>query len=800
MINRSGGLGSPAFMKKKQNTRGPKKTKKTRSQKQIVSFLDEFKSEIATFFEINNEQPFELHQLHTHFDADDHKLRLIFNGLLEELIEEGRVKRTEEGLYATNVSANVLIGKVEHVNKNYAFVVLDTPPSEKTPLSENTDVWVDTDDLRGAIDGDTVRITLFSDYRSGRRREGRVEEIIERGRTEFVGEVELWPKYGIVTVDNRRIYEDVYIPEAKLKNAQDGDKVLLRITQYPTRSRRMEGEVLEVLGKAGTHETEMHAILAEFGLPYHFPEEVNAESEAISEVITADEIARRRDMREVLTFTIDPADAKDFDDALSVQLLENGNYEIGVHIADVTHYVRPDTALEREAYARATSVYLVDRTIPMLPEKLSNNLCSLRPHEDKLTFSVVLEMNAEAKIVNEWFGRTVIHSDKRFTYEEAQEVLEWAARPEGEAADTVPPLTEPSEEALRYMPALTMLNALAHKLRDARFAKGAINFETTEVKFKLDENGKPLGIYTKVRKDAHKLIEEFMLLANKRVPEFIYRQSKDKAAPNTMIYRIHEEPDMEKLRVFAAFAGRLGYKLKVENEKLAAQSLNQLMADLEGKPEQNALEQLAIRTMAKARYSTEDVGHFGLAFRRYSHFTSPIRRYPDMMAHRLLQHYLDQKPSPERAEYEPACKHSSAREQLAANAERASIKYKQVEFMASMEPNRIWDGIITGVTEFGIFVEITETASEGLIRMNDLTDDYYELDKENYRLVGQRSKRFYTFGDAVKVKVKETNISRRSMDLILADATPVRSASSGKKERTFQRKTASKRSTERKRK
>jgi ribonuclease R len=393
----------------------------------------------------------------------------------------------------------------------------------------------------------------------------------------------------------------------------------------------------------------------------------------------------------------------------------------------------------------------------MLPEKLSNNLCSLRPNEDKLTFSVVFELNENAKIVNEWFGRTVTHSDKRFTYEEAQEVLEAAARGE--------------EAAGPFAKELTLLNQLAYKLRDERFAKGAVNFETTEVKFRLDENGKPLGLYTKIRKDAHKLIEEFMLLANKRVPEYIYRKSKNKEQPNTMVYRIHEEPDMEKLRMFAAFASRLGYKMKLDDEKVVAKSLNQLMSELEGKPEQNALEQLAIRTMAKARYSTEDVGHFGLAFRRYSHFTSPIRRYPDMMAHRLLQHYLDGKPSPDRAEYEPACKHSSSREQLAANAERASIKYKQVEFMASMDPERVWDGIITGVTEFGLFVEITETASEGLVRMNDLNDDFYELDKENYRLVGKRTQRFYTFGDTVKVKVKDTNISRRSMDLTLAETT-----------------------------
>ncbi|MFN4147109.1 MAG: ribonuclease R [Runella sp.] len=748
-------------MNKRKNTKAPKTTKK-KATRHAVSFLEEFKSEIATFFEINNEQSHNLPQLYEHFDAEDGKMRLIFDGLLAELVEDGQVLRTSNDQYQHNRNANVLTGKVEHVNKNYAFII----------LPDQEDIRVDTEDLRGALDGDTVRVALFSDYRAGRRREGRVEEILERGRTEWVGQLELWPNYAIVTLDHRRMYEEVYVPLTKLKEAKDGDKVLVRLTQYPARSRRMEGEITEVLGKVGENDTEMHAILAEFGLPYRFPEEVETEAEAISEVISPDEIARRRDMRGITTFTIDPLDAKDFDDALSVRYLDNGHYEIGVHIADVTHYVRPDSALEREAYARATSVYLVDRTVPMLPEKLSNNLCSLRPNEDKLTFSAVFEMNEAGKIINEWFGRTVIHSDKRFTYEEAQEVLD-------ASADTA--------AELPFRQELLLLNGLAHKLRDARFAKGAINFETVEVKFKLDQNGKPLGIYQNVRKDAHKLIEEFMLLANKRVAEFVHLKSKSKTQPNTMIYRIHEEPDLEKLRVFSAFAGRLGYQLKIENEKVAAKSLNKLMADLEGKPEQNALEQLAIRTMAKARYSTEDIGHFGLSFRRYSHFTSPIRRYPDMIAHRLLQHYLDGLPSPDRAEYEPACKHSSAREQLAANAERASIKYKQVEFMANMDPSRVWDGIITGITEFGIFVEITETACEGLVRMNDLNDDHYDLDKENYRLVGKRTKRFYTFGDTVKVKVKETNIARRSMDLVLAEAKSARNVAATINERNRQR-------------
>jgi len=502
----------------------------------------------------------------------------------------------------------------------------------------------------------------------------------------------------------------------------------------------------------------MHAILAEFGLPYQFPENVEAEAQKIPDVITEKEIANRLDIRDVLTFTIDPVDAKDFDDALSVRYLDEGNVEVGVHIADVSHYVLPGTELEKEAYRRATSVYLVDRTVPMLPEKLSNNLCSLRPNEDKLAFSAIFEINPKGKLLKEWFGRTIIHSDRRYSYEEAQAVLDSG---EGDF---------PSE--------LNTLNTLAKIFRKERFKNGAINFETKEVRFKLDEKGKPLGIYTKERHDSNKLIEEFMLLANKRVAEFVYSLSKGEEK-NTMVYRIHEAPDTDRLKTFATFVAKLGHKLEVEEENKIASSMNKMLARIEGKPEQNLIESLAVRTMAKARYSVEDLGHFGLAFERYSHFTSPIRRYPDVMAHRLLQHYLNGGTTVDSDAYEDASKHSSEREKLAAEAERASIKYKQVEYMSMMDKDQEFDGIITGVTEFGIFVEITETASEGLIRMTDLGDDFYELDKENYRIIGQRTKKIYTFGDAVKVKVKETNLARRSMDLYLAGTIPSPSRNSG---------------------
>ena len=741
-----------------------KKTKQTTNQtarrepkrpRTVVSFVEELKSELTAFFEINDQQPFSRQDILDHFDASDERLQLILTGLLEELTTENSVKRNADGRFEANQATNQFTGKLEHVNKNFAFLVIEGQSGQ--------DVKIDADDLRGAVDGDTVRVKVFSNARGSRKREGKVEEILQRGRTEFVGTFSAGPNHGLVSLDSRRIYEEVLVPQPQTLQAKANQKVIVKITQWPSNGRRMEGEIVEILGNVGDNNAEMHAILAEFRLPYKFPADVEREAEAISTAINEDEIARRRDMRPILTFTIDPADAKDFDDALSVQYLENGNYEIGVHIADVSHYVKPNTALEREAYARATSVYLVDRTVPMLPEKLSNNLCSLRPNEDKLTFSAVFEMTPNAQTVKEWFGRTVIHSDKRFSYEQAQEVLENQDAP-----------------ATDYDTVLPLLNGLAHQLREKRFAQGAINFESVEVKFKLDENGSPIGLYQKVRKDAHKLIEEFMLLANKRVAEFAHGKGNP---PNTMIYRVHEAPDMERLRIFAAFATKMGYGMKVTDESSVSKSFNELLGKIEGRPEQNVLEQLAVRTMAKARYSPADLGHFGLAFKRYSHFTSPIRRYPDVLAHRLLQHYLDKGKSVDAVELEAACKHSSEREKLATEAERASIKYKQVEFMSKMEPDRVWEGLITGVAEFGIFVEITETACEGMVRLSDLTDDHYELDKENYRVVGQRTKKMYSFGDAVKVRVKEINLSRRSIDLELATGRSIKNILSSKTDR-----------------
>ena len=740
--------------------------KEVKSPHQIVSYIDNLKADVAAFFDLNSEHAFKPFDVHDHFGVQDKKVRTLFNEIMHELEESGRLVFHNNGTYSAaplKQENKGITGRVDRVNKSFAFVVIE---------GREDDIYVEAELLNGAWDGDIVKIQpLTKNIRGGKsvrgdsgksRTEGRVSEIVERAGKEIVGIIEINRGYAVVQPDNKKLFDPIFIEPEEIKEAQNGDKVIVKVTQWPTRRSQAEGEIVTVLGKAGTNDVEMHAILAEFGLPYHFPETVEAEAQAIPDKIAKKETTKRLDIRKVLTFTIDPVDAKDFDDALSLRYLDDGNLEIGVHIADVSHYVLPGTELDKEAYRRATSVYLVDRTVPMLPEKLSNNLCSLRPNEDRLAFSAIFELSPKAKILKEWFGRTVIHSDRRFSYEEAQQVLDSG---EGDHAEE-----------------LKAMNTLAKILRKERFKNGAINFDTPEVRFRLDENGKPLGIYQKERHDSNKLIEEFMLLANKRVAEYVYSLSKGEEK-NTMVYRVHEAPDPDRLKTFATFVAKLGHKLEVDEENKIAKSMNKMLAEVEGKPEQNLIESLAVRTMAKARYSVDDFGHFGLAFKRYSHFTSPIRRYPDVMAHRLLQHYLDGGSSVNKDEYEEASKHSSDRERLAAEAERASIKYKQVEFMSMMDKDQEFDGIITGVTEFGIFVEITETASEGLIRMTDLGDDYYELEKENYRIVGKSTKKIYTFGDQVKVKVKDTNLARRSMDLYLAGTIPGPSRSSGSNDR-----------------
>lgn len=721
------------------------------------SYYDQLKAEILAFFSVNLEKPFTLQDLFSHYDVKNKEEKALYGMLVEDLVQEGKIQQVDKGKYAVDVNANSVVGRLDHVNPKFGFIRYDdTKP----------DIWVNGDEMKGAIDGDLVKATTFGEfYKKNGNPEGTIIEIIERGRTEIVGKIQNFGNYALVKPDHKNLHDDFFIPKDKINGATKDDLVIVKIIEYPTNIQQGVGEVIEILGKSGDNNAEMHAILAEFGLPIRFDKAIEEEAATISEKITETEIKKRRDFRDILTFTIDPQDAKDFDDALSFKILENQNYEIGVHIADVTHYVQEGTKLEEEALNRATSVYLVDRTIPMLPEKLSNNLCSLRPHEDKLTFSAVFEMTHDGRVISEWFGRTIIHSDHRFSYEDAQEVLE------NEEGDVLNPVTESNEIVERYQFPLHTLNHLAKILKKERFKNGAINFETNEVKFKLDENGKPLGVVLKIRKDAHKLIEEFMLLANKKVAEFVFNLKRNNPEGNTMVYRVHEPPNPEKLQNFANFAARFGHTIKTDSDKTLSNSMNKLMAEIEGTPIQNVLEQLAVRTMSKARYTTEPLGHFGLAFEHYSHFTSPIRRYPDMMAHRLLQYYLTVSPKKKdtvsQEDFEKKSKHSSDREKLAAEAERASIKYKQVEFMSLQERRTIYSGVVTGVTDFGIFVEITSTSCEGMVRLGDLKDDFYELDKANYRIVGKRTGRVINFGDTVKVSVKGTDLERRSMDLEL---------------------------------
>lgn len=721
---------------KKENKQPKKKDlrKKSSSEEDVLGM----KEKLLRLLSSQPAKPFSFKQIFKKLHFRDKKSRVAMSGLLEQLEKSHQVKKLRNGTFRYNASRDqkYTVGKVDYVSSRYAFIVTE---------EFDEDIRVKSEDLGNAFDGDTVKIVIFGAAKGDGRLEGAVTEIIARGRTEFVGKIEMSPRYAFVIPDSRKMYTDIFVPTSKIKDAGNHDKVIVKITEWPEGDKNPEGEVIRVLGKAGENETEIHSIMAEFELPFEFPRNVITQAKKISEDITPEEIRKRRDMRDVTTFTIDPADAKDFDDALSFRQLENGNYEVGVHIADVSHYVRPGTLLDQEGFDRATSVYLVDRTIPMLPERLSNELCSLRPHEDKLTFSAVFELDNNAAVKKQWIGRTVIHSDRRFSYEEAQE------RIESLAGD--------------FVREINVLNELALKLRVHRFSTGAINFETVEVKFELDEKGKPLRVIPKVRKDAHKMIEEFMLLANKKVAEHVFhmKKGKGKKDSNTFVYRIHDYPDPEKLNTFSVFARKFGHKLNTKEDAIS-KSLNALIDDIEGKPEQNVLEQLAIRTMAKARYTTEPKGHFGLAFEHYTHFTSPIRRYPDIMVHRLLQHYLDGGKSVDKDNYESKCEHSSEREKRAADAERASIKYKQVEFMQSVE-DKAFLGVVSGVTEWGIYVEIIETKCEGMVRMSDMKDDYYEFDERNYRVIGRRNKKIISLGDEVRVRVVDTDIDRRTIDL-----------------------------------
>jgi ribonuclease R len=672
---------------------------------------------------------------------------------LEELKGQGKLEETGKGKYCVHENKNYHIGVLDLTSSGNGYLVCDD--FEK-------DVFIPSTNVNRGLHNDTVKVFVYNKRRSSKK-EGDVVEIVERAKTNFVGVLQLSKNFGFVIPDNTKMYVDIFVSKDHLNGAIDGDKVIANLTDWPQNSKNPFGEITQVLGKPGEHNTEIHSILAEYGLPYEFPKIVEQEAENLDVTITEKEISKRRDMRNDLTFTIDPKDAKDFDDALSYKLLENGNYEIGIHIADVSHYIDLNSELEKEAFERATSVYLVDRVVPMLPEKLSNGVCSLRPHEEKLTFSAVFELNENAKIVKEWYGRTVTYSDQRFAYEEAQVIIE-----EGKEDETIAIPENISIQKGSYVVSKEIVNAvlkmdaLAKKMRKKRLNAGAITFDKAEVKFQLDEEANPLGVFFKKSKDANKLIEEFMLLANRKVSEFVSKKG-GKDNKNTFIYRVHDEPNIDKLTALQGIVHKFGYQIDIQSRKSTSDSMNQLLKDVQGKGESNMIETLAIRSMSKAEYTTQNIGHYGLAFEYYSHFTSPIRRYPDVMAHRLLQHYLDGGKAPNQEEYQEKCKHSSEMEYLATKAERDSIKYMQIKYMKDHE-NEEFKGVISGVTDWGIYVEIIENKCEGMVRTRDLTDDHYIFDEKQYAMIGQKTQNKYQLGDEVVVKVKQADLERKHLD------------------------------------
>ena len=696
----------------------------------LKSNIEKVKRAVQRIFDGNVKKILNPKQVAAKLEVDSTQGRDEIILAMKLLVKDGALEEVSPGKYISVFKHHFIEGKVEMTQRGTAYVI---------PDEGGDDILITSENLNTALDRDRVKINLFA-KRGGDKQTGEVVEVTKRNRMEFVGVVQLSFNHAFLVPDDKKMYTDIFIPLDKISNAKNGDKAIAKITEWSLEHKNPIGEIIEVIGRPGNHETEMHAIVAEFGFSYKFPQEVEREANKISDKITKEEISSRRDFRKITTFTIDPDDAKDFDDALSIQKLPDGNWEIGVHIADVSHYVKPGTLLDEEAYERGTSIYLVDRTIPMLPEKLSNGLCSLRPQEEKLTFSVVFKMNDAAELLDVWYGKTIIFSDRRFSYEEAQQCIESGV---GD-----------------FAPEINTLNGLAKIMREQRFKNGAVNFETEEVKFKLDENFKPVGIYKKIRKDAHKLIEEFMLLANKKVAEYGHSGAKQR----TFVYRVHDLPNEEKLKLFSTFASRFGYVIRMQSQKAISQSMNELLANVEGKPEQNLLQQQAIRTMAKAFYTTKKTGHYGLAFDYYSHFTSPIRRYPDLLAHRLLFEYLNKGKSADADKYETMCKHSSEMESKSSEAERASVRYKQVEYIKDFIGEE-FQGIISGVTEWGIYVEITQYKCEGMIRLSNLADDFYEYDEHNLCIVGRRTRKKYQLGDIVEVVVKEADVLKRQVSL-----------------------------------
>ena len=708
-----------------------KKAGKRMKKKDLVNIL-------MNFFHSKPTEALSLKFIFSELKMTTHPLKMLCIDILNELKDGDYITEVDKNKFRLNDHGKELTGTFQRKsNGKNSFI----------PDEGGDPIFIAERNSAHAMNNDKVKIVFYA-KRKNHDAEGEVVEILERANDTFVGTLEVANSYAFLVTENRTLANDIFIPKEKLKGGKTGDKAVVKIVEWPDKAKNPIGQVIDILGKAGDNTTEMHAILAEFGLPYVYPEAVEKAADKIPAEISEEEIARREDFRKVTTFTIDPKDAKDFDDALSIRRIKEGLWEVGVHIADVTHYVQEGSIIDKEAEKRATSVYLVDRTIPMLPERLCNFICSLRPNEEKLSYSVIFDITEKGEVKNSRIVHTVINSDRRFTYEEAQQIIETK---EGDF----------KEEVL-------MLDKIAKALRDKRFSSGAINFDRYEVKFEIDDKGKPVSVYFKESKDANKLVEEFMLLANKTVAEEIGKVPRNKKA-KVFPYRIHDLPDPEKLDNLAQFIARFGYKLRTSGTKSdVSKSINHLLDDIQGKKEENLIETVSIRAMQKARYSTHNIGHYGLAFEYYTHFTSPIRRFPDMMVHRLLTKYAEGGRSVLESKYEDLCEHSSNMEQIAANAERASIKYKQVEFM-SERLGQIFDGVISGVTEWGLYVELNENKCEGMIPMRDLDDDYYEFDEKNYCLRGRRKNRMYSLGDAITVKVARANLEKKQLDFALVE-------------------------------
>ena len=681
---------------------------------------------------------FNYKQIASKLEFDSEEIRKQIQKDLQKLLKEKKIKETSKGKFQI-VPKKLFVGVMDMTQNGSGFAIVD---------GLEKDIYIPNYAVNKALHGDLVEVEIVK-QRPGRNPQGEVVKILERAKTHFAGIVKMFPNYAFIDPDDVKMYKEIFVKKSDLNGAKDGEKVVVEMYDWPEKVGSPLGKVIKVLGQPGEHEVEIHAILDQYDLPYEFDPEVQKFADDLPKEITPQEIKKRRDMRKTTTFTIDPFDAKDFDDALSVKKLENGHYEIGIHIADVSHYLQPGTILDKEAYNRATSVYLVDRVVPMLPEVLSNELCSLRPHEDKLTYSAVFEMDEEGKVYKEWYGRTVTHSDRRFTYEEAQAIIEGA---EGDF----------KEEIL-------LLDKIAKKLRKKRFQNGALTFDRIEVRFKVDDKGNPVEVYFKESKDSNKLIEEFMLLANRKVAEFVTKKLPPKE--KTFVYRVHDEPADEKLMELKTVVQKFGYDLDLKDRRSIIKSINKLLEDIKEKPEENMIETLTIRSMSKAVYTTDNRGHYGLAFDYYTHFTSPIRRYPDVMVHRLLQNYLDRKPSPSKEEYEKKCIHATNMEIQAATAERDSIKYMQAKYIEDFK-DEIFEGVITGVTEWGIYVELVANKVEGLVRRTEMRDDYYYFDEDEYALVGEITGKKYVLGDLVKVKVKKTNPIKKQIDFELIYESP----------------------------